>query len=91
MWRWACWHSGPYWRKHEGRERGWEGGHDTAGRVGTGTPATRVLGLVTLAAIAVLGLFALVLSPADELQGDSVRLLYVHVPAASLAYLVLRR
>lgn len=59
----------------------------TAGRVGTGTPATRVLGVVTLAAIAVLGLFALVLSPADELQGDSVRLLYVHVPAASLAYL----
>ena len=62
-------------------------GMSTDGRVGTGTAATRVLGLVTLAALGVFALFALFLSPPDALQEDSVRLLYVHVPAASLAYL----
>jgi heme exporter protein C len=53
----------------------------------TGTPATRYLGALALAgllATAVLGLFV---SPPDEVQGDAVRMLYVHVPAAWLAYL----
>lgn len=53
----------------------------------TSTPHTRVLGLVTLVGVAWLVLFGLVLSPADQNQGESVRILYLHAPAAWLAYL----
>jgi heme exporter protein C len=53
----------------------------------TGTPATRTLGIVTLAGIAILVLFGLVVSPADQNQGESVRMLYLHAPAAWVAYL----
>ncbi|MBK9179340.1 MAG: cytochrome c biogenesis protein CcsA [Acidimicrobiales bacterium] len=52
----------------------------------TSSKATRTLGVLVLAGIAALLLFGLVLSPADEVQGDSVRLMYVHVPSAWLAY-----
>lgn len=52
----------------------------------TGSPATRALGAVTLAALGALVLFGLVLSPADELQSDAARLMYIHVPSAILAY-----
>ena len=54
---------------------------------GTGTDATRVLGLVTLAGVAWLILFGLFLSPADKNQGESVRILYLHAPSAWIAYL----
>ena len=53
----------------------------------TSTRATRVIGLLVLAGLAWCLVFGLVLSPADEIQGDSVRLLYLHVPTAYLAYL----
>jgi heme exporter protein C len=53
----------------------------------TATPATRVLGIATVVGIAALLLFALVLTPADASQGESVRMLYVHAPAAWVAYL----
>ena len=53
----------------------------------TATPATRLLGIATLVGVAVLVLFALVLTPADRSQGESVRMLYVHAPAAWVAYL----
>ena len=52
----------------------------------TGSRGSRVLGLVTLAGVVALALFALVFSPADAVQGDSVRLMYVHVPTAILAF-----
>jgi heme exporter protein C len=52
----------------------------------TGSRGTRILGLLTLVAIAVLGLFALVLSPEDSNQGNAVRIMYVHVPSATFAY-----
>jgi len=58
-----------------------------SGGNGTGTRPTRVLGLLTLVATALLALYGLVLSPDDATQGSAVRLLYVHVPAATLAYL----
>jgi heme exporter protein C len=54
---------------------------------GTGTRATRVLGLLALAGLAWLVAFGLLISPEDEVQGDAVRLMYVHVPSAWLAYL----
>lgn len=53
----------------------------------TSTPATRTLGIVTLAGVALLLLFGLVLSPADVNQGESVRFLYIHVPSVWVAYL----
>jgi len=53
----------------------------------TGTHATRVLGVLTLAGIAWLLLFGLALTPADRAQGESVRILYIHAPSAWLAYL----
>ena len=52
----------------------------------TGSRGSRVLGLVTLVGVVALALFALVFSPADAVQGDSVRLMYVHVPTAILAF-----
>ena len=54
---------------------------------GTGTRATRIIGLLALAATGLTALYGLLLSPDDATQGERVRLIYVHVPAASLAYL----
>lgn len=53
---------------------------------GTGSRATRVLGVAILVGLAVLLVFAFVLSPADDTMEDSVRLLYIHVPMAMLTY-----
>lgn len=57
-----------------------------AGPTGTGSRGTRILGLVTLAGIALAAYLALVSSPADENMGDSVRIIYVHVPIVVVAY-----
>ena len=56
------------------------------GPTSTGSRATMILGVVTLFALAMLVLFGLILSPADANQGDSVRIMYVHVPSATLSY-----
>jgi heme exporter protein C len=48
---------------------------------------SRVLGWVTLVAVVVLALFGLWGAPPDSVQGDAQRLMYVHVPAAWIAYL----
>ncbi len=53
----------------------------------TGTKFTRWLGLACLLGIALLLLLGLISTPADVNQGDSVRIMYVHVPSAWLAYL----
>ena len=53
---------------------------------GTGSPATRVLGVGALVSSALLVLYGLVISPADAEMGDSVRLMYLHVPAATYLY-----
>jgi heme exporter protein C len=53
----------------------------------TGTRASRVIGVLALVGVAWLVLFGMVISPADEVQGEAVRLLYIHVPTAWLAYL----
>lgn len=47
----------------------------------------RLLGWVTLAALIVLALFGLWGAPPDAVQGDAQRLMYLHVPAAWVAYL----
>ena len=57
------------------------------GRRGTGTRATRLLGVATIVAMAWLVAFGLGFSPADRDQDEAVRILYVHVPTIWLAYL----
>jgi heme exporter protein C len=47
----------------------------------------RLFGITVLVALAVTALFALSVSPADAQQDDAVRLLYLHVPTAWIAYL----
>lgn len=52
----------------------------------TGSRTTRILGALVLLGFGLLVLFGLVLSPADDNQGEAVRIMYLHVPAATLAY-----
>ena len=52
------------------------------GPANTGSTATRVIGVLALAALALLVLYGLVISPADAEMADSVRLYYIHVPSA---------
>jgi heme exporter protein C len=49
--------------------------------------AAAVLGALTAASLAVLAVLGLVVAPPDAIQGDAQRLMYVHVPAAWIAYL----
>jgi heme exporter protein C len=53
-----------------------------------GGAATGMLGWATAATLALTAVMALVVSPADVNMGDSVRLLYLHVPTAWLAMYV---
>jgi heme exporter protein C len=48
---------------------------------------SRVLGWLALVSLIVLVLFGLWGAPKDEVQGDAQRLMYLHVPAAWIAYL----
>jgi heme exporter protein C len=48
---------------------------------------SRVLGWAALVAVIVLALFGLWGAPPDAVQGDAQRLMYLHVPAAWIAYL----
>lgn len=58
----------------------------TPGPAHTGSAVTRVLGVLALVAVGLLVLYGLVISPADREMADSVRIMYVHVPAATLLY-----
>lgn len=53
----------------------------------TATRGSRALGVAALVGVAWLIIFGLLISPPDARQGDSVRILYVHVPTAWIAYL----
>lgn len=53
----------------------------------TGTPVTRVLGFAALALLAFVVVSAFFITPPDQQQGESVRIMYAHVPAAWIAYL----
>ena len=59
----------------------------TADRRPTSTRFSRVLGIITLVGIAWLVVFGLILSPDDRVQREGVRIMYIHVPSAWLAYL----
>ena len=58
-----------------------------AASAGTGTPATRIIGIAALIMLGWLVAFGLGFSPADRDQEEAVRILYVHVPTVWLAYL----
>lgn len=58
----------------------------SAPRPSTASGATRVLGGLSLAGLGLLLAYALVWSPADVVQQDSVRIMYVHVPTAIIAF-----
>jgi len=47
---------------------------------------TRLLGAVTVAALALLAVMALVVPPAAANRQDAVRLIYIHVPMATVMY-----
>ena len=54
---------------------------------GVGTPTTRLIGLIALVSLAWVAFGGLVATPPEVTQGESVRIMYVHVPAAWVAYL----
>lgn len=56
---------------------------------GTGTTATRVVGLATIVMMIWLVAFGLGFSPADRDQEEAVRIMYVHVPTVWVAYVAL--
>ncbi|MET0728696.1 MAG: cytochrome c biogenesis protein CcsA [Acidimicrobiales bacterium] len=58
----------------------------SAPRPSTSSRATRVIGALSLAGLALLLGYAFVWSPADAVQKDSVRIMYVHVPTAIVAF-----
>jgi heme exporter protein C len=53
----------------------------------TGSTVTRWLGVVCLAGVAALLAFGLLFSDPDVVQGDAVRMMYLHVPSAICMYL----
>jgi heme exporter protein C len=53
----------------------------------TSRSGERLLGTAALVALGVSAVLSLVVAPPDALQGEVQRLMYVHVPAAWLAYL----
>ena len=53
----------------------------------TGTRATKVIGALAILVMAWVVISGLVLTPQDVVQGESVRIMYVHVPTAWVAYL----
>ena len=60
---------------------------ETSTSAGTGTPATRIIGIAAIVMLGWLVAFGLGFSPADRDQEEAVRILYVHVPTVWLAYL----
>ncbi len=55
--------------------------------IGTSSPATRILGVLSIIGLIALVVFGLVISPADFELGETIRILYMHVPTVSVAYL----
>ncbi|MBV9412329.1 MAG: cytochrome c biogenesis protein CcsA [Acidimicrobiia bacterium] len=48
---------------------------------------TRILGVASVASLALLAVMPLVITPPDVNQQDAVRLLYIHVPVATVMYI----
>lgn len=63
--------------------------HEPGAPATTSSRGTRVLGAVSLVGIVLVTLMGLVFSESDELLGETVRILYVHVGTVSVAYLMI--
>jgi heme exporter protein C len=57
--------------------------------VGTGSRGSRILGVLTLVGLVAVAIFAFGVSPADSELGESIRIMYVHVPTVTAAYVLL--
>lgn len=66
---------------HRGR-----GPDGPAAPTSTGSATTRVLGIASLVGVVILALLGLWWTPPDAVQDNAVRILYIHVPSATLAY-----
>ena len=53
----------------------------------TGTRSTQVIGVLAILTMAWVVVSGLIFTPQDVVQGESVRIMYVHVPSAWIAYL----
>ena len=62
-------------------------GAANAAPTSTGSTATRVLGVAVLVGTVLLVAFGLVISPPDAELGETIRILYMHVPTVTAAYL----
>lgn len=71
-------------RRASSRRAG-SGGAASAG-TGTGSRATFWLGSCVLAGLVAVGLLGFAAAPADDVQLDAVRIIFVHVPVAILCY-----
>lgn len=60
---------------------------ETINSKGVGTPTTRIYGVLAIIALGWVLLGGLFFTPEDVVQGDAVRIMYVHVPTAWVAYL----
>jgi heme exporter protein C len=52
----------------------------------TGSRVTRVLGILSIVGLVALVVFGLFISPPDAKLGETIRILYMHVPTVSAAY-----
>jgi heme exporter protein C len=59
---------------------------EDAGPLGTSSRGTRVLGSVALVLIAVSVVYGLFISPPDAQLGETIRIIYLHVPTVMAAY-----
>jgi len=62
------------------------GGASTPAPTGTGSRGTRVLGAAALVAIALAVVYGLFISPPDAQLGETIRIIYMHVPTVMAAY-----
>lgn len=58
-----------------------------AAPLSTGSRVTRVLGIVSVVGMVALVVFGFFISPPDAKLGETIRILYMHVPTVSVAYL----
>lgn len=54
--------------------------------IGTGSRGTRVIGTIALVGLAATVVYGLFVSPPDRLLGETIRIIYMHVPTVMAAY-----
>jgi heme exporter protein C len=63
------------------------GSTEDLGPRGTGSRGTRVLGALSLVGVALSVVYGLVISPPDAQLGETIRIIYMHVPTVMAAYI----